>query len=252
MLKSKAKRSLTESLESILSRESKARGPLESSGSMDLDSSLSSTLSTTSKEPSLCEKEELLLPESPLKTNGSMCDFSSDPVSQPIEQPAKLPEKAFRRRANTLSHLPVECQESLETAETSPSVPQRKLMRYHSVSTETPHKQNDYKSKPSHLDVGTESPVRTRRHSWRQQIFLRVATPQKGCDSPNRHDDYSELSDLPPRSPLEPVCEDGPIRPVKEERKRTSWELRELWQKAILQQILLLRMEKENQKLQGK
>lgn len=63
--------------------------------------------------------------------------------------------------------------------------------------------------------------------------------------------DYSELGELPPRSPLEPVCEDGPSGPVPEEKKRTSWELRELWKKAILQQILLLRMEKENQKLQG-
>lgn len=63
--------------------------------------------------------------------------------------------------------------------------------------------------------------------------------------------DYAELGELPPRSPLEPVCEDGPFGPVPEEKKRTSRELRELWKKAILQQILLLRMEKENQKLQG-
>ncbi|KAM9143637.1 TBC1 domain family member 1 isoform 2-T3 [Pangshura tecta] len=237
MLKSKAKRSLTESLESILSRGSKARGSLESSGSLDLDSSLSSTLSSTSKEPSLCEKEGPL-PETPANTNGSVGDLSSDPVSHPIEQPDKLPQHGFRRRANTLSHLPIEYQESLEPVETSPSVPQRKLM-------------SDYESKQSQLDVGNDTPIRTRRHSWRQQIFLRVATPQKGCDSPSRHDDYSELGDLPPRSPLEPVCEDGPFGPVKEDRKRTTRELRELWQKAILQQILLLRMEKENQKLQA-
>lgn len=63
--------------------------------------------------------------------------------------------------------------------------------------------------------------------------------------------DYSELGELPPRSPLEPVCEDGSFGPVPEEKRRTSRELRELWRKAILQQILLLRMEKENQKLQG-
>ncbi|XP_039704725.1 TBC1 domain family member 1 isoform X7 [Pteropus medius] len=63
--------------------------------------------------------------------------------------------------------------------------------------------------------------------------------------------DFSELGELPPRSPLEPVCEDGPFGPAPEEKKRTSRELRELWQKAILQQILLLRMEKENQKLQA-
>uniref|UniRef100_A0A8B9Q297 PID domain-containing protein n=1 Tax=Apteryx owenii TaxID=8824 RepID=A0A8B9Q297_APTOW len=49
MLKNKAKRSLTESFENILSRGSKARGPLDSSGSVDLESSMSSMLSSISK-----------------------------------------------------------------------------------------------------------------------------------------------------------------------------------------------------------
>ncbi|XP_044273669.1 TBC1 domain family member 1 isoform X3 [Varanus komodoensis] len=251
MLKSKAKRSLTESLESILSRGNKSKGLLESSGSIDLESSLSSTLSTTSKETSLCEREDLAPPESPLKANGSVGNLSSEPQSPSPEQAAKSAQQGFRRRANTLSHVPTDSQESSEFTDASPSVPQKKLMRYHSVSTETPHQQNDYKPKSREVNSVHESPVRTRRHSWRQQIFLRVATPQKGCDSPSWHDDYSELGELPPRSPLQPVCEDGPFRTVKEERKRTSKELRELWQKAILQQILLLRMEKENQKLQA-
>ncbi|NXV14083.1 TBCD1 protein, partial [Cepphus grylle] len=335
MLKNKAKRSLTESFESILSRGSKARGPLDNSGAVDLDNCMSSTLSSASKEPPLCEKEKDRLPtENAVKTSGSVCDISSDADDSPIEQSVTLPQQSFRRRANTLSHLPTESQESLVPVQTSPSVPQRKLMRYHSVSTETPHKRNssgqlarsptlarlnpsasspnflkylrhnssgeqsghfaqksisyrtalrkklhssssvpnflkflapvdenntsdfrsttsDYESKHSQQAIGADSPVRTRRHSWRQQIFLRVATPQKACDSPSRYDDYSELGELPPRSPLEPVCEDGPFGPVKEERKRTPRELRELWKKAIIQQILLLRMEKENQKLQA-
>ncbi|KAM6346331.1 TBC1 domain family member 1 isoform 3-T3 [Podargus strigoides] len=242
MLKNKAKRSLTESFESILSRGSKARGPLESSGAVDLDSSMSSTLSSTSKEPPSCEKEKDQLPmlpmENAVKTSGSVGDLSSDADDSPVEQSVMLPQQSFRRRANTLSHLPTESQESLVPVETSPSVPQRKLM-------------SDYESKHSQQATGADSPVRTRRHSWRQQIFLRVATPQKACDSPSRYDDYSDLGELPPRSPLEPVCEDGPFGPVKEERKRTSRELRELWKKAIIQQILLLRMEKENQKLQA-
>ncbi|KAM6072637.1 TBC1 domain family member 1 isoform 4-T5 [Theristicus caerulescens] len=242
MLKMKAKRSLTESFESILSRGSKARGPLDSSGALDLDSSTSSTLSSTSKEPPLCEKEKDRLPtlptENAIKTSGSVGDLSSDADDYPIEQSVTLPQQSFRRRANTLSHLPTESQESLVPVETSPSVPQRKLM-------------SDYESKHSQQAIGGDSPVRARRHSWRQQIFLRVATPQKACDSPSRYDDYSELGELPPRSPLEPVCEDGPFGPVKEERKRTPRELRELWKKAIIQQILLLRMEKENQKLQA-
>ncbi|XP_050829568.1 TBC1 domain family member 1 isoform X5 [Serinus canaria] len=242
MLKNKAKRSLTESFESILSRGSKARGPLDRSGSVDLDSSMSSTLSSTNKEPPLCEKEKDRLPtlpaENAVKTSGSLDDLCSNTEDFSLEQSVPLPQQSFRRRANTLSHLPTESQESLGPVETSPSVPQRKLM-------------SDYESKHGQQALDADSPVRTRRHSWRQQIFLRVATPQKACDSPSRYDDYCELGDLPPRSPLEPVCEDGPFGPVKEERKRTPHELRELWKKAIIQQILLLRMEKENQKLQA-
>uniref|UniRef100_A0A669P0K3 TBC1 domain family member 1 n=1 Tax=Phasianus colchicus TaxID=9054 RepID=A0A669P0K3_PHACC len=286
MLKNKAKRSLTESFESILSRGSKSRGPLDSSsGSVDLEASVSGTLSSTNKEPPLSERETdrvpTLPPENAVKASGSVGDLSSDPDSYALDHSVTLPQQSFRRRANTLSHLPSESRESLVPVETSPSVPQRKLMsssgqlarsptlarlnpsasspnffkylRHNSSGEQSGHfaQKSDYESKHSQQAAGADSPVRTRRHSWRQQIFLRVATPQKACDSPSRYDDYTELGELPPRSPLEPVCEDGPFGPVKEERKRTSRELRELWKKAIIQQILLLRMEKENQKLQA-
>ncbi|XP_046303422.1 TBC1 domain family member 1 isoform X4 [Marmota monax] len=346
MLKNKAKRSLTESLESILSRGNKAKGLQEHSISVDLDSSVSSTLSNISKEPSVGDKEALPISESSFKLLGSSDDLSSDSEGHFTEEPASLsPQQTFRRRANTLSHFPVGCPELPEPTQGSPGVSQRKLMRYHSVSTETPHERNvdhpplgeskpcsgqpsapappprlnpsasspnffkylkhnssgeqsgnavpksisyrnalrkklhssssvpnflkflapvdenntsdfmntkrDLESKAYHVGDSGGTPVKTRRHSWRQQIFLRVATPQKACDSPGRYEDYSELGELPPRSPLEPVCEDGPFGPVPEEKKRTSRELRELWKKAILQQILLLRMEKENQKLQA-
>ncbi|XP_076402438.1 TBC1 domain family member 1 isoform X3 [Peromyscus maniculatus bairdii] len=344
MLKNRAKRSLTESLESILSRGNKARGLQDHSASVDLDSSTSSTLSNTSKELFMGDKEALPVSESSFKLLGSSDDLSSDSEGHIAEESALLsPQQSFRRRANTLSHFPVESQAPPEPAQSSPGVSQRKLMRYHSVSTETPHEHNvdhlpggeskccsgqpsappprlnpsasspnffkylkhsssgeqsgnavpksvsyrnalrkklhssssvpnflkflapvdenhtcdfmntnrDFESKANHLGDTDGTPVKTRRHSWRQQIFLRVATPQKACDSPSRYEDYSELGELPPRSPLEPVCEDGPFGPVAEEKKRTSRELRELWRKAILQQILLLRMEKENQKLQA-
>uniref|UniRef100_A0A4W3I9L1 TBC1 domain family member 4 n=1 Tax=Callorhinchus milii TaxID=7868 RepID=A0A4W3I9L1_CALMI len=62
--------------------------------------------------------------------------------------------------------------------------------------------------------------------------------------------DYSDL-DVTPKSPLAATCSDGHLGAVVEERKRTPKELQGLWRKAILQQILLLRMEKENQKLQA-
>ncbi|XP_059131877.1 TBC1 domain family member 1 isoform X2 [Peromyscus eremicus] len=252
MLKNRAKRSLTESLESILSRGNKARGLQDHSASVDLDSSTSSTLSNTSKELFMGDKEALPVSESSFKLLGSSDDLSSDSEGHIAEESALLsPQQSFRRRANTLSHFPIESQAPPEPAQSSPGASQRKLMRYHSVSTETPHERKDFESKANHLGDTDGTPVKTRRHSWRQQIFLRVATPQKACDSPSRYEDYSELGELPPRSPLEPVCEDGPFGPVAEEKKRTSRELRELWRKAILQQILLLRMEKENQKLQA-
>nr|XP_031542833.1 TBC1 domain family member 1 isoform X2 [Vicugna pacos] len=333
MLKNKAKKSLTESLESILSRGNKAKGLQEHSANLDLDSSASSTLSNTSKEPSVCEKEALPVSESSFRLLGSSDDLSSDPEDHPAEELAPLsPQRGFRRRANTLSHVPVECQEPPEPAKGSPGVSQRKLVsgnhppvgesksrsgqssapappprlnpsasspnffkylkhnssgeqsgnavpksisyrnalrkKLHSSSSvpnflkflapvdenntsDFMNTKRDFESKANHLSDASGTPVKTRRHSWRQQIFLRVATPQKACESPGRHEDYSELGELPPRSPLEPVCEDGPFGPVPEEKKRTSRELRELWQKAILQQILLLRMEKENQKLQA-
>ncbi|KAM5340113.1 TBC1 domain family member 1 isoform 2-T3 [Glossophaga mutica] len=332
VLKNKAKRSLTESLESILSRGSKTRGLQEHSASLDLDNSVSSTLSNTNKELPVCDKEALPESESSFRLLGSSDDLSSDSESRPAEEPAPLsPQQGFRRRANTLSHFPVDGQEPPEPAQGSPGVSQRKLTsanhppvgeskscsgpsvpappprlnpsasspnffkylkhnssgeqsgnavpksisyrnalrkKLHSSSSVpnflkflAPVDENntsdflntkrDFESKANHLGDTNGTPVKTRRHSWRQQIFLRVATPQKASDSPSRYEDYSELGELPPRSPLEAVCEDGPFGPVPEEKKRTSRELRELWQKAILQQILLLRMEKENQKLQA-
>ncbi|XP_075117436.1 TBC1 domain family member 1 isoform X5 [Leptodactylus fuscus] len=250
LFKSKAKKSLTESLESILSRGIKNRSQQDSSGSIDYDSSLCTPLDSSSKEPSLSEVETPS-PEPPLKTHGSMGDLPKASEGSPSEHPGELSHQGFRRRANTLSHFPVTSQDLPEPVQKTPSVPQRKLMRHHSVSTETPLKRNDFESKSIHSEGTCSSPVRTRRHSWRQQIFLRVATPQKGCDSPNRYEERSEVGDIPPRSPLQPVREDGPFGPGSAVRLRTPEELRELWKKAIIQQILLLRMEKENQKLQA-
>ncbi|ELV10445.1 TBC1 domain family member 1 [Tupaia chinensis] len=235
----------------------KARGLQEPSASVDLDSSASSTLSNTSKEPSVCEKEALSVSESSFKLLGSSDDLSSDVEGQSAEPAPLSPQQAFRRRANTLSHLPLDCQQPPEPAQGSPGVSQRKLMRYHSVSTETPHERNvdqppvgvgeaksgsgqssapatpprlnpsasspnffkylkhnssgeqsgntvpkrDFESKAHHVgdSGGTGTPVKTRRHSWRQQIFLRVATPQKSCDSPRR---YEVLSAPKPVRPL--------------------------------------------------
>ncbi|XP_035209775.1 TBC1 domain family member 4-like, partial [Stegodyphus dumicola] len=68
--------------------------------------------------------------------------------------------------------------------------------------------------------------------SWRQAIFHRVQT--------NIHDDHERNHET--ESPGEKV--------PKRERKKTKEELRALWRKAIIEQILLIRMEKENKNLQ--
>uniref|UniRef100_A0A8C7YVV9 TBC1 domain family member 1 n=1 Tax=Oryzias sinensis TaxID=183150 RepID=A0A8C7YVV9_9TELE len=104
-------------------------------------------------------------------------------------------------------------------------------------------------SAPRAASVVGQSPLRSHRHSWRQQIFLRVSTPQKGTDK--LVDPCLEGS----RLSVGQMCGgsgDSIMNAVPEEAaKKSKEELRELWRKAILQQILLLRMEKENQKLQA-
>lgn len=86
------------------------------------------------------DKEALPVSESSFKLLGSSDDLSSDSEGHIAEESALLsPQQSFRRRANTLSHFPVESQAPPEPAQSSPGVSQRKLMRYHSVSTETPH-----------------------------------------------------------------------------------------------------------------
>lgn len=79
----------------------------------------------------------------PLSESGggpsSSDDLSSDAESRASEEPGlPSPQQGFRRRANTLGHLPAECPQPAEPALGSPGLSQRKLMRYHSVSTETP------------------------------------------------------------------------------------------------------------------
>ncbi|KAG8134876.1 hypothetical protein E2320_007949, partial [Naja naja] len=161
VLKSKAKRSLTESLENILSRGNKSKSLQDTAGSIDLDSSLSSTLST---------------------------------IRPSEEHPAPSAYQGFRRRANTLSHVPLETQESFESVETSPSVSQRKLLRYHSMTTEAPDQQKHNKS--NEADLVPETPVKARRHSWRQQIFLRIIPNWENWPLDHRYSQFVKTDHL--------------------------------------------------------
>ncbi|XP_007887289.1 TBC1 domain family member 1 [Callorhinchus milii] len=249
--KIRAKKSFTESLENILSRGGSKFKTHWSAESSDLEeisfnkTSLSLSSSNFFKAASPDESDVLPPPMSPLKSHGSTGD-----LLKALDKSDELTPLPFRRRASTFSYMPSSVEQQQHSQEETPSYPKPKLMRHHSVSTDTP--QSDYESRPTpgrgrNCDGNVP---RVRRHSWRQQIFLRVASPQKGCESSCRYDDYSDL-DVTPKSPLAATCSDGHLGAVVEERKRTPKELQGLWRKAILQQILLLRMEKENQKLQA-
>ncbi|TRY88176.1 hypothetical protein DNTS_026878 [Danionella cerebrum] len=95
--------------------------------------------------------------------------------------------------------------------------------------------------------------VPPRRVSWRQKIFLRVASPMnKPCASgqSTEHMDGRELLPLSPRG----MAQDQEPRadPLSTEKaRRCPSDYRSLWKKAIHQQILLIRMEKENQRLEA-
>ncbi|XP_062899372.1 TBC1 domain family member 1-like isoform X3 [Mobula hypostoma] len=351
-LKIKAKKSLAESLENILSMGgSRLKSQANAGSTVTEQIPVSLSLSSLSKDDSLDESEDQEMPTSPIKSHGSTGDLLQDSENDTEES-----QPAFRRRANTFSYMPSSAEQPQEIIAETPSFPKPKLMRYHSVSTDTPHKQNlnpsngntgskwahlrlhrsvdplwaststpnffkylktsssgrdgglmlkrsksylvfetaisasqlnclrsrlpsststpnflkflvpvaqnhssksDYDSRPSPCRDSNSSGslVRTRRQSWRQQIFLRVASPQKGCEPPCRHDgkmqDHPNGGDVSSRASMATSCNDGYLGAVAEEKKRPSGELRDLWRKAILQQILLLRMEKENQKLQA-
>ncbi|XP_043549087.1 TBC1 domain family member 1 isoform X3 [Chiloscyllium plagiosum] len=248
-LKTKAKKSLAESLENILSMGgSRHKSQTITESTVSEKTALSLSSSNLSKSTYLDESDDQACPISPVKSHGSTGDLLQD-----LDNSTESAEPVFRRRAHTFSYMPSSVEQPKQMLDETPIFPKPKLMRYHSVSTDTPHKQNDYESSPSPCrgSNGHGNLMRSRRQSWRQQIFLRVASPQKGCESPCRHEDHSDAGEATARTSLAATCNDSYLGAVAEERKRTSRELRDLWRKAILQQILLLRMEKENQKLQA-
>lgn len=74
-------------------------------------------------------------------------------------------------------------------------------------------------------------------NSWRQTILSRVVTPSK--DHNAKENEKIENIDI-----------------IKSSnafvKRKTKQELRDLWKKAINQQLILIRMEKENAKLRGR
>ncbi|XP_071376497.1 TBC1 domain family member 4 isoform X7 [Centroberyx affinis] len=238
ILKNKARTSLTSSLENIFSRgASRMRGRLGSMGSLG----------------SFDRQDE----ESP----------GHSPPGSPPSFPDDDPEAGlqFRRRAHTFSHPPVKKRISFEGQPATQSK-QAPLRRQQSVNPELLQGSNGEGRKRTLSSCSSDSvsggglPPTPRRVSWRQKIFLRVASPMNKPSASMQHPDHCDARELLPLSPrsldsgqdpfgrLLPPSDD----PLSGERpKRTGANYRSLWKTAIHQQILLLRMEKENQRLEA-
>ncbi|XP_044105813.1 TBC1 domain family member 4 isoform X5 [Neovison vison] len=247
ILKNKAKRSLTSSLENIFSRgANRMRGRLGSMDSFERSNSLASE-----KDYSPGDSPPGTPPASPLSSAWHM--FPEEDSDSP----------QFRRRAHTFSHPPSSTKRKLNLQDGRAHGVRSPLLRQSSseqCSDGEGRKRTSSTCSNESLNAGG-TPVTPRRISWRQRIFLRVASPMNKSPSAMQQGlcDGLDRNELLPLSPLAPTMEEEPLvifvsgadDPEKAEEKKKSEELRSLWKKAIHQQILLLRMEKENQKLEA-
>uniref|UniRef100_A0A673UWI8 TBC1 domain family member 4 n=1 Tax=Suricata suricatta TaxID=37032 RepID=A0A673UWI8_SURSU len=300
ILKNKAKRSLTSSLENIFSRgANRMRGRLGSMDSFERSNSLASEkdyspgdsppgtppaspLSSAwqtfpeedSDSPQFRRRAHTFShPPSGTKRKLNVQDGRAHGVRSPLlrqsssEQCSILPSvRRMPKESNPSSSLP-----SLHTSFSAPSFTAPSFLKsfYQNSGRLSPQYENEISDgegrKRTSSTCSNESlntggtPVTPRRISWRQRIFLRVASPMNKSPSAMQQDGL-DRNELLPLSPLAPTMEEEPLvifmsgddeDPEKAEERKKSEELRSLWRKAIHQQILLLRMEKENQKLEA-
>ncbi|XP_038949897.1 TBC1 domain family member 4 isoform X1 [Rattus norvegicus] len=255
VLKNKAKRSLTSSLENIFSRgANRMRGRLGSVDSFERSNSLASE-----KDFSPGGSPPGTPPASPLSS--AWHTFPEEDSDSP----------QFRRRAHTFSHPPSSSRRKLNLQDGKAHGLRSPLLRQNSSEQcrqDTASESSDGEGrKRTSSTCSNESlsaggtPVTPRRISWRQRIFLRVASPvNKSPSAMQQQKDGLDRTELLPLSPLSPTMEEEPLviflsgdeDTEKVEEKKKSKEIKSLWKKAIHQQILLLRMEKENQKLEAR
>ncbi|MFT7806568.1 TBC1 domain family member 1-like isoform X1 [Arapaima gigas] len=160
---------------------------------------------------------------------------ASPSSSSPTDLLASTVGEWFRPRASTYSHPSPDHFPGPTAQQQSAATIKAKLLRHNSLSTDSPHHNCTV--------VADENLPQSHGLPWRQQIFLRVATSQKPCDTPSTF----------PNGETSMIEGGGPVARVGMEYQESQMQpvARERWKKAILQQILLLRMERENQKLQA-
>uniref|UniRef100_A0A8C1KLM2 TBC1 domain family member 4 n=1 Tax=Cyprinus carpio TaxID=7962 RepID=A0A8C1KLM2_CYPCA len=233
VLKNKARSSLTSSLENIFSRgANRMRMRLGSMGSFD---------------------------------RVSITQHSDSPGDSPPGTPPSYTEEdpdapQFRRRAHTFSHPPIK--KKISFTEVSSQACKAPLRRQQSLAPELLQNSGNGEGRKRSLSgCSTDSLtlVSPRRVSWRQKIFLRVASPMNKPSASMQHVDHMDGRELLPLSPRALNQDQDPqVSPLSPEQgfggekgRRSPADYRALWKKAIHQQILLIRMEKENQRLEA-
>ncbi|CAJ1079755.1 TBC1 domain family member 4 isoform X2 [Xyrichtys novacula] len=284
ILKNKARSSLTSSLENIFARgANRMRGRLGSMGSMssfERQDEESPGYSPPGSPPAFPEDD----PEGGVQFRRRAHTFSHPPVKKRIsfESLPTSQNKPLRRQQSVnpellqSSSVAVSRTRSISEGESTFSLPssfpaptflksfyQGSLGSLGSLADSGSLKSNGEGRKRTLSGCSNDSvslPPTPRRVSWRQKIFLRVASPMNKPSASMQHTDHSDGTELLPLSPramdstLDPL---GRLLPsagtafTGERPKKTSTDYRALWKTAIHQQILLLRMEKENQRLEA-
>ncbi|XP_011605142.2 TBC1 domain family member 4 isoform X2 [Takifugu rubripes] len=282
LLKNKARTSLTNSLENIFARgASRMRGRLGSMGSIgsfERQDEESPGPSPPGSPPTFAEND----PENGVQFRRRAHTFSHPPVKKRIsfEGQSNSQSKAALHRqqsvnpellqssptavsSRTRSVSESESSFNLPSSFSAPtflkSIYQGSLGSLSSLADSGTLKSNGEGRKRTLSSCSNDSlswglPPTPRRVSWRQKIFLRVASPMSKSPAPMHHPDDSKGQELLPLSPHSRRSVMDPSRhllPPGEKPKRTSADYRALWKTAIHQQILLLRMEKENQRLEA-
>ncbi|KAM9344163.1 TBC1 domain family member 4 isoform 2-T2 [Pholidichthys leucotaenia] len=281
ILKNKARTSLTSSLENIFARgASRMRGRLGSMGSMssfDRDEE-SPGHSPPGSPPAFPEDDT----ESGHVFRRRAHTFSHPPVKKRISFDGQSRQAPLRRQQSVNSELlqsspvAVTRTRSVSESDSSFSLPsafsaptflksfyQGSLGSLSTLTDGGSLKSNGEGRRRTLSGCSNDSlglPLVPRRISWRQKIFLRVASPMNKPSASMQHAENSDSTEL---LPLSPCALDSSLDPMgrllpktgdsqsDERPKKTGAYYRALWKTAIHQQILLLRMEKENQRLEA-
>ncbi|RXM36516.1 TBC1 domain family member 4 [Acipenser ruthenus] len=275
ILKSKAKKSLTSSLENIFSRDG---SPCDSPPPTPPASPVSSLGQPFSEEdpdsPQFRRRAHTFSHPPSLKKKISFTDSKSHNTKSPVFRQLSVAPELLQSSPVDISRRTCSVSESetssfsLPSSFSAPSF----LKNFYQGSgwqatqadTGTPTSNGEGRKRTfsgcssDSLNIGG-APLTPRRVSWRQKIFLRVASPMNKSPAAMHRKDQLDVNELLPLSPLAPALEEDPLVSLLqpdsvcdgERRKRVPEELHTLWRKAIHQQILLLRMEKENQRLEA-